>query len=115
MTVPAWIDTGLAQDHLGGVGAAASLDTSPYLAAAAAYLRRRRPDLIEILDSPLTGPGVVDADVQLGVVMLAARLISRRGTTLGLATLGDAGVGMIARTDPDIARLLGVGVSPGCV
>ena len=108
MTAPAWIDPVLALSHVGENGDA----LAPYLAAAAAYVTARRPDLnlAEAAD-----PLMVPDDVQLGTVILAARLYARRGTMLGLAQLGDGLVGSILRADPDVARLLRIGVhtAPG--
>ena len=103
MTSPTWVDLGLVKSHLGET----ALDATPYLRAAADYVRRHRLDLT--LDDTL-GPGDIDGDIQLGTVLLTARLIARRGTMLGLAAFGDAGVGSILRSDPDITRLLGLGV-----
>lgn len=49
------------------------------------------------------------AAVKLGAEMLAARLWRRRQSSTGVETLGDIGTIYVARYDPDIAQLLGIG------
>lgn len=49
------------------------------------------------------------ADVQQGAVMQAARLFSRRNSPTGVAAYTDSGPAYVARWDPDIERLLGIG------
>ena len=48
------------------------------------------------------------APAKLGALMLAARLHRRRNSAGGLEPLADGGAAYVARTDPDIARLLGL-------
>jgi hypothetical protein len=48
------------------------------------------------------------AAVQLGAVMLGARLYRRRNTPTGVESFGDVGV-YVRRNDPDIAMLLKLG------
>lgn len=71
-------------------------------AAAAAHVQRLRPDL--------AGPAGYTADdaVRQGAVLVAARLYSRRGSPVGVASFGDFGAS-VPRLDPDAERLLGVG------
>lgn len=45
-------------------------------------------------------------DHQLAGIMLAARLYRRRNSPEGVQAMTDAGAFYVARTDPDIARLL---------
>lgn len=47
--------------------------------------------------------------VELGAVMLAARLFRRRDTPSGVQTFGDYGPVYVQRNDPDIAQLLQLG------
>lgn len=49
------------------------------------------------------------ADIELGAVMLAARLARRRNSPDGVQAVTEAGVAFVARTDPDVALLLGLG------
>ena len=44
-----------------------------------------------------------------GATMLGARLARRRNSPSGVEPMGTAGVAYVARNDPDIAMLLGVG------
>ena len=48
------------------------------------------------------------SSAQLGALMLAARLHRRRNSLGGLEPLADGGAAYVARTDPDISRLLGL-------
>ena len=96
-TVPAWVATAA-----GGGG-----PSEPALAAAAAYTQTRRPEL-DYSPDPAEGANVPTADVVLGTRILAARLDARKGATLGVQGFGDI-VGSIARQDPDVTRLLGIG------
>ena len=45
-------------------------------------------------------------DHQLAATMLAARLYRRRNSPDGVQAMTDAGAWYVARTDPDVARLL---------
>lgn len=104
MTAPAWLDPTDVANHVGGVDAAPVAELEPYMAAAAAYVQTRRPGL------DYSSTDTVPADVKLGTAILTARLWARRGTTLGLANFGEFGPAFIARIDPDIGRLIGLGV-----
>jgi hypothetical protein len=107
MSLPEWVDTVVVGDHVDGVGLPA---LEPYVAAAAAFVERVRPDLFAAVDAPAPA-----SDVQLGVALLAGRLWARRGTALGTADY-EAGVASVLRTDPDVSRLLGLAWHgmPGC-
>lgn len=48
----------------------------------------------------------LSGDVTLAATMLAARLYRRRNSPEGVQGMTDAGAVYVARTDPDIARLL---------
>lgn len=50
------------------------------------------------------------ADVVQGANMLGARLVRRRNSPDGVQAMTDAGVAYVARSDPDIAMLLQLGV-----
>lgn len=74
-------------------------------AAAQAYVRRVRDDL------PWAQLGFgwsVPADVRLGAAMLAYRLYQRKAAPLGVTTSPSGDPVEILRSDPDIARLLGI-------
>ncbi|UUW92674.1 hypothetical protein [Pimelobacter simplex] len=74
--------------------------------AAAAWCETQRPDLI---DADTGVFSVSDAIVQAGV-MAAARLYIRKGSGAGLPAYAELGAGDVLRLDPDVARLLGIGV-----
>jgi len=57
---------------------------------------------VTVADEP--GPAV-----QLAGRMLAGRWYQRRTSPQGLASFQELGVSMIIRSDPDVARLLGLG------
>lgn len=46
------------------------------------------------------------ADTQLGAVMLAARLYTRRNSPNGIEAMSDGGATYVSRYDSDIARML---------
>lgn len=74
-------------------------------AAAQAYVQRVRDDL------PWAQLGFgwnVPADVKLGAAMLAFRLFQRKAAPLGVTTSPTGDPVEILRSDPDIARLLGI-------
>jgi hypothetical protein len=73
--------------------------------AAATFVERRRPDLVWLDATDQDVP----ADVWLGAVLLTNRLLARRGSPQGVAELGEFGPAHVARTDPDVERLLGIG------
>lgn len=49
------------------------------------------------------------ADVVQGAVMLAGRITRRRNSPAGVENFGDLGATYVARYDPDIEALLGLG------
>lgn len=51
-----------------------------------------------------------DPDTALGAVMLAARIYRRRNTPSGVETFTDVSTAYVARSDPDISRLLRLGL-----
>ena len=54
----------------------------------------------------LDDDGEPDAAATTGALMLAGRLYRRKNSLSGVEALGDTGALYVARTDPDIARLL---------
>ena len=102
MTDRAWLTAEDVHAHV--VGGSATLEQlEPYTAAAAAYVEARTTVTVA------AARGDVDDDVRLGACILAARLYARRGTSLGLQGY-DGMAATILRQDPDVARLVGVGV-----
>lgn len=108
----AWLSPGAVLAHLGADAASPNqpaVDAARL--AAAAYVERVRPDLLTVV---VTADGTTvtwdgDAAVELGAVMLAARLYARRSSPQGLASFGEFGPGAILRLDPDVERLIGTG------
>ena len=88
---------------LGDVGGNTALASAT--AAAAAFVERKRPDLItEDNEYQPT------ADVKHGAAMLAQRLYERRANMLGVApSAGFDEAAAILRYDPDIEQLLRIG------
>lgn len=54
-------------------------------------------------------PGPYGAPAELGAVLLAARWFARRSSPAGFASFAELGPAYVSRTDPDVARLLGLG------
>ena len=75
-------------------------------AASVAYVERKRKDLLAG-DPPVFTPG---ADVKYGTAMLTNRWYARRVSALGTSQNTEWGGSDFLRHDPDIARLLGIGV-----
>lgn len=56
--------------------------------------------------------GLWPAKVQLGAVMLAARLVRRRNSPAGIALFtAEGGAAYVSRQDPDVAQLLELGAA----
>lgn len=89
-----------------GVGAMPAEQGWLDAAAAAASSFAARHALGVVLDPEL--PVEVDADVQLGAVMLAGRWFQRRNSLTGVATFGEFGPAYVKQYDPDAALLLGL-------
>ena len=49
------------------------------------------------------------AAIHLGAVMLAATISRRRNTPSGVEVFGDGGIAHVARSDPHVSQLLGLG------
>ena len=98
-TVRAW----LTQGHASGGPA------TPVTDAAALLLSVNAAN--KLVDRYLTYDEVtIDPNGQLAATMLAARLYRRRMSPEGtIGSLTDGSVAYIARTDPDVAQLLGIG------
>lgn len=79
----------------------------PACDAARAYVERQRSDLFSAVEPFDFTPG---GDVLYGAALLAYRWYARRTSPLGLVELGEGSAGIL-RHDPDIARLLGVGLA----
>lgn len=63
---------------------------------------------VATLPGVYTAHGTATKPATLGAVMLAARLHRRRNSPNGIESITDTGVAYAARTDSDIARLLGI-------
>lgn len=104
----AWLTTHQAGDILGS-DLAGQLDEDPFdaaLTAAREYVEEHRPDLFVLVDDVLTF--VPTGHVRYGTALLALRWYSRRRAT---TDNGDAGgVGDVIADDPDLSRMLGIGV-----
>lgn len=74
--------------------------------AAAEYVESKRKDLFAG-DPPVF---VAGAMIKLGTAMLANRLYARRRAALGGANSAEFGSPEMLRQDPDIAKLLGIGI-----
>lgn len=61
---------------------------------------------------PHVGPDAAawDPDTALGAVMLAGRIYRRRNTPSGVEAFTDVSTAYVARNDPDISRLLRIGL-----
>lgn len=98
--------------HLGLDGARA-VDVDAMAAAVEAANAAVAGVLRTDLPSPAVGEPwdtiVWPSQVDHGAVVLAARLYGRRSSVQGIATFGDAGVSFLARMDPDVRLLLGLG------
>lgn len=75
--------------------------------AARSYVEGKRADLFTADEPPAF---TADAAVKLGTAMLAARLYARRRSPLGTTGNAEFGASDMLRHDPDIAKLLGIGV-----
>lgn len=100
-----WLDADTAKTLVEGTAPMNSTAWQADVAAARAWVQKRRPDL-------LTGEPAVftaDDDILLGTAMFAARLYARRSSPLGVSQNTEWGGSEILRQDPDIAKLLGIG------
>lgn len=104
----AWLTTHEAGDVL-GADLTAGLEETPWeaaVAAAAEYVADHRPDLVALVDDVLTF--VPTATVRFGTSLLALRWYSRRRATTDNGDEG--GVADVIADDPDLSRMLGIGV-----
>lgn len=81
-------------------------DWNGAVAAAVAYVEDKRRDL-NVGDPAVFTPG---ADVLYGTAMLANRWYTRRTSPLGASQNVEFGGSDFLRQDPDIAKLLGIGI-----
>lgn len=75
--------------------------------AARAYVEEHRKDLFNDAVPPVYTP---TPDVKVGAALLAYRWYTRRTSPLGVIGSTDDGRSGILRHDPDINRLLGIGL-----
>lgn len=109
MTDGAWLPAADLLDHL---GVAEDSDNAPAVErarlAAAAQVERMRRDLLSV-DEDDVETFAATPDIVEGAILLAARLHSRKGSPVGLASYNEFGPANVPRFDADIERLLGVG------
>lgn len=74
--------------------------------AACAWVEPKRPDLVTGTPPAFTPT----ADVKLGTAMLANRLYARRTSPLGTSQNTEFGGSDFLRSDPDIQKMLGIGL-----
>lgn len=101
-----WLEPDLAKAMVEGTAPSNSTAWDADVEAARAMVERKRPDLFVGTPAVFT-PG---ADVKLGTAMYALRLFTRRTSPLGVSQNTEWGGSDILRQDPDIAKLLGVGI-----
>lgn len=106
--MPATVDA--LKIHL-GLDPASTVDAAAMaqdVAAANAYVQGARPDVTLDPDdgTPLSA---WPPDIDMGAILLAAKVYGRRGSVSGVAGFADLGVAYIARFDPDVQWLLGLG------
>lgn len=115
-----WLETSVVKAALGSSLSDDLDDGAMDMAAAAArrYVERKRADLF-VTEEESGDPDetvqvfIADDDIVLGGCLLAYRWYSRRTHPLGILGYTDDGASGILRDDPDIARLLGIGVQSG--
>lgn len=100
-----WLDADLARTLVEGTAPTNSTAWQADVAAARAWVQKRRPDLYIGTPAVFTP----DDDVLLGTAMYALRLYTRRTSPLGVSQNTEWGGSDILRQDPDIAKLLGIG------
>lgn len=64
------------------------------------------PDIRRVVIDELTGATAWADSTVAGALLLAGRLYRRRNSPAGVEAMTDTGVAYVARTDPDVARLL---------
>lgn len=111
--MPTWLDQERVAEILGG-SLSGDLDTGALQLccdAARSFVEDRRADLwvSDGADPPVFTYEPTDAVVH-GAAMYAYRLYHRRKSPLGILGTTDVGPAGILREDPDIARLLGIGL-----
>lgn len=100
-----WLDADLARTLVEGTAPTNSTAWQADVAAARAWVQKRRRDLYVGVPAVFTP----DDDVLLGTAMYALRLYTRRTSPLGVSQNTEWGGSDILRQDPDIAKLLGIG------
>lgn len=82
-------------------------DWTADVAAACEYVEGKRKDLFSTAVPPMFVAGPM---IKLGTAMLANRLYARRTSPLGASQNVEFGGSDFLRQDPDIAKLLGIGI-----
>lgn len=88
-------------DQLGLVGTSHNDELVPVIAAVEALVTSYN-------EAPADGEQW-PANLQLGAVMLAARIYRRRNSPAGVESMGEIGPVYVSRNDPDLAQLLKIG------
>ena len=88
-------------DQLGLVGTSHNDELAPVIAAVEALVTSYN-------ETPVDGEQW-PANLQLGAVMLAARIYRRRNSPAGVESMGEIGPVYVSRNDPDLAQLLKIG------
>lgn len=88
-------------DQLGLVGTSHNDELVPVIAAVDALVTSYN-------EAPADGEQW-PANLQLGAVMLAARIYRRRNSPAGVESMGEIGPVYVSRNDPDLAQLLKIG------
>lgn len=88
-------------DQLGLVGTSHDDELGPVIAAVEALVTSYN-------EAPADGEQW-PANLQLGAVMLAARIYRRRNSPAGVESMGEIGPVYVSRNDPDLAQLLKIG------
>lgn len=80
------------------------------LDATVAYVQRVRGEDFNFALDPLSTLPAPDDDLWLGCARYIGRLHARRRSVDGIINAGDQGISRIPSFDPDIERLLGIGI-----
>jgi hypothetical protein len=102
-----WLDPDVALAMVEGTASANSPAWVADVEAAREWVEGKRKDLFTTTVPAIFSPGPM---VKLGTAMLANRLYARRTSPLGTSQNVEFGSSDFLRQDPDIARLLGIGI-----
>lgn len=98
----------LVAGHLKLPGDQADALATQCAAAVNDYLTRYSAGLTTADPADPDGPRIPTPSASLGATMLAARLHRRRNSPGGLESIDGTVASYVARSDPDVARLLGI-------